>query len=212
MYSCFSGMASQDSAEEELKCRLRQLLSAPGNMETASNFVFENLVEDILLGLVFEVHHSNRIGIIPVMSEEDLKLFAIVENNETDIFGQPHIKKAQECCCPSCNRPLSASRFAPHLEKCLGMGRNSSRIASRRIANNCKENAYGAISDDDDEDWVAGQEKSKISKKIDGKKKKDKNGVKKSKLPKLLPEKNHSGRIPEEMSQTTKYENVPEKI
>ena len=25
-------------------------------------------------------------------------------------------------------------RFAPHLEKCMGMGRNSSRVASRRLA------------------------------------------------------------------------------
>ena len=30
-------------------------------------------------------------------------------------------------------------RFAPHLEKCMGMGRNSSRVASRRLANSNKE-------------------------------------------------------------------------
>lgn len=37
--------------------------------------------------------------------------------------------------CPNCDRSLAAVRFAPHLEKCMGMGRNSSRIATRRIAN-----------------------------------------------------------------------------
>lgn len=43
-------------------------------------------------------------------------------------------KKPAECICPNCQRNMAASRFAPHLEKCMGMGRNSSRLASRRIA------------------------------------------------------------------------------
>ena len=57
-----------------------------------------------------------------------------------DVFGQaisttsgvPALKKQPECVCPNCQRNLAASRFAPHLEKCMGMGRNSSRLASRR--------------------------------------------------------------------------------
>lgn len=197
---------------EELKHRLNQFLSVPGNLEAAANHIFDELVEDIVLGITFEVHRETKLGGIPRMSEEDINTFRIVENKETDIFGQPYVKKVQECCCPSCNRPLSASRFAPHLEKCLGMGRNSSRIASRRIANNCKENAYGGMSDnDDDDDWVVGQEKSKLNKKIDGKKKKDKNGVRKNKTQKLVNEKNHTGKITEEYGQNTKYDNIENK-
>ena len=62
----------------------------------------------------------------------------------TDVFGQPistsgngppALKKQPECICPNCQRNLAASRFAPHLEKCMGMGRNSSRLASRRYLN-----------------------------------------------------------------------------
>ena len=34
--------------------------------------------------------------------------------------------------CIHCKRPVVASRFAPHLEKCMGMGRVSSRLAARR--------------------------------------------------------------------------------
>lgn len=44
------------------------------------------------------------------------------------------------------------------------MGRNSSRIASRRIASNSKEPALyaGIMSDDDDDvDWVGGDRKKK---------------------------------------------------
>jgi len=54
-----------------------------------------------------------------------------------DIFGQQITKNAKtnlECECPKCNRTLAAARFAQHLEKCMGMGRNSSRVARRRLA------------------------------------------------------------------------------
>uniref|UniRef100_A0A673H308 SAGA-associated factor 11 n=1 Tax=Sinocyclocheilus rhinocerous TaxID=307959 RepID=A0A673H308_9TELE len=55
------------------------------------------------------------------------------------------------------------SRFAPHLEKCLGMGRNSSRIANRRIAssNNTSKSESDQEDNDDinDNDWSYGSEK-----------------------------------------------------
>lgn len=57
----------------------------------------------------------------------------IVDQPGLDVFGQVYNQwKNKECVCPNCSRSIAASRFAPHLEKCLGMGRNSSRIANRR--------------------------------------------------------------------------------
>ncbi len=57
----------------------------------------------------------------------------IVDQPGVDIFGQLYNQwKNKEVCVSNCNRSIAASRFAPHLEKCLGMGRNSSRIANRR--------------------------------------------------------------------------------
>jgi len=41
------------------------------------------------------------------------------------------------CVCPECRQTTAACRFAPHLEKCMGMGRNSSRLARRRLATAC---------------------------------------------------------------------------
>ena len=68
-----------------------------------------------------------------------------MESEGLDIFGQVPLKKQVECICPNCERNLAANRFAPHLEKCMGMGRNSSRLASRRYAiivyNYCKISA-----------------------------------------------------------------------
>ena len=65
---------------------------------------------------------------------------------------------------------MVASRFAPHLEKCMGMGRNSSRVASKRIANSRKSDGSDNEADNDDandNDWTAGTVSSnKKNKKI----------------------------------------------
>lgn len=37
-----------------------------------------------------------------------------------DVFGATNTKKAVDCTCPNCDRPVASSRFAPHLEKCMG--------------------------------------------------------------------------------------------
>ena len=83
----------------------------------------------------------------------------IVDRHGQDVFGESSAtvgKKAFECVCPHCDRTLVAQRFAPHLEKCMGMGRNSSRIASKRIANTGKTGADSDLEDCDkssDNDW-----------------------------------------------------------
>ena len=52
-----------------------------------------------------------------------------------DVFGQlPSTKKQIDCVCPNCDRSMAAARFAPHLEKCLGMDTSGTRMTSRRFA------------------------------------------------------------------------------
>ncbi|MEQ2208196.1 hypothetical protein XENOCAPTIV_018972 [Xenoophorus captivus] len=89
----------------------------------------------------------------------------IVDQPGLDVFGQVYNQwKNKECVCPNCSRSIAASRFAPHLEKCLGMGRNSSRIANRRIVtgnntNNKSESDQEDNDDVNDNDWSYGAEK-----------------------------------------------------
>lgn len=72
-------------------------------------------------------------GPLPALIDTPLLSPEIVDQPGLDIFGQVFNQwKSKECVCPNCSRSIAASRFAPHLEKCLGMGRNSSRIANRR--------------------------------------------------------------------------------
>ena len=79
-----------------------------------------------------------------------------------DVFGQVPVKKPQECVCPNCARTLAAIRFAPHLEKCMGMGRNSSRIASKRLLRG--QAGDGEYNDDNDVDydWFEYEKKSML--------------------------------------------------
>lgn len=128
----------------------------------------------------------------------------LVNSLDSDIFGTSNVRKALDFPCPNCDRPVASSRFAPHLEKCMGLcllllfcifspplclseqqiirwsnwnwrawffglfsgiGRNSSRIASRRIANTRDGNNYysGSLTDDEDDvDWASDKKKKRL--------------------------------------------------
>ena len=80
-----------------------------------------------------------------------------------DVFGQLPVKKQQDCICPNCSRTLAADRFAPHLEKCMGMGRNSSRIASKRLRGQGPTEGEYNDDNDVDYDWMEYEKKSTLS-------------------------------------------------
>ncbi|XP_061761475.1 ataxin-7-like protein 3 isoform X3 [Nerophis ophidion] len=161
-------------------------LSGPDNtrLEALVHDVYSELVEDACLGLCFEVHRAVKHGyfFLDETDPESTKEFEIVDQPGLDIFGQVYNQwKNKECECPNCKRLIAASRFAPHLEKCLGMGRNSSRIASRRSArnetlassNNTNNNVSKSESDQEDNDdlndndWSYGAEKKSKKRKSD---------------------------------------------
>nr|CAD7433540.1 unnamed protein product [Timema monikensis] len=157
-----------------------QYITAMNNPELAnqiSEFILENLIDELTLGIIFHVHLEVKKGYVDGIEVSD----EFVEGTDMDIFSQQAPpKKTLECVCPSCKHSLAASRFAPHLAKCMGMGRNSSRIASRRIANNSKENVtYGGMmsDDDDDADWTAGTDRRR--------RKRERNGNRKPKIQKV---------------------------
>ncbi|XP_071497924.1 ataxin-7-like protein 3 [Diadema antillarum] len=117
--------------------------------------LWTELIDEMTLGLCFDVHRSVKLGLMIMddMTEEAQQEYEIVDQPGLDVFGQPLIKKHLECVCPNCHRNLAASRFAPHLEKCMGMGRNSSRLASKRIAIANTAKLDSDEDDDRDVDW-----------------------------------------------------------
>lgn len=164
------------------------------------------LIDEAILGTCFEVHRASHLGTLfldDVDPAEEEK-YKLCDQVGYDIFGisKSGSKKTIECECPNCKRTLAASRFAPHLEKCMGMGRNSSRIASQRIANSGKL-AAGECNEDEadyDADWVVGNEGGS-SRKSSKKRKADKMSnsprvrgpLSKSKLQTSSPRSNGSG-------------------
>ncbi|UYV78519.1 ATXN7L3 [Cordylochernes scorpioides] len=116
--------------------------------------IFNDLRDEVILGLGFDVHRAVKLGFFYLDEpSKDNQKYEIVDEIGKDVFGQVPLKKQFECVCPNCERNLAASRFAPHLEKCLGMGRNSSRIASKRIANTGKAECSDIDDFDNDQDW-----------------------------------------------------------
>ncbi|KAK7791934.1 hypothetical protein R5R35_002427 [Gryllus longicercus] len=154
-------MASVEEKQIELDREVRSYLSNPNNVEAAAEAVLNDLVDSVVLGIVFEVHRAAKCGIVDHEDgiTDEVSKFEIVEGADMDIFGQPLKKRPQRCICPSCKRSLAALRFAPHLSKCMGLGRNSLRLASRQITNSSKEMVGYSATDDNDSELSLGSDR-----------------------------------------------------
>ena len=101
-------------------------------MDAAAKFVFDDLLDDVMLGLAFEVHRSVKTGLFAIldsaesspsksakMESESVAATSATGRPLTDVFGQtistmvgvPALKKQPECICPNCQRNLAASRY-----------------------------------------------------------------------------------------------------
>ena len=65
-----------------------------------------------------------------------------------------------------------ASKFAPHLEKCLGMGRTSSRLAAHKRPTTRVE-SEGEHSDDNEDEWTYPERRAGMGPRVSKKIKKD---------------------------------------
>lgn len=92
---------------------------------------YDCIFEDVLVSTIFKLHRELAIGrLTGVVEEDDNNILPIsLTNAEThyDIFEYEatNSKRSVECKCFICQRNIAAVRFAPHLEKCIGIGRNS---------------------------------------------------------------------------------------
>uniref|UniRef100_A0A1A9VNJ9 SAGA-associated factor 11 homolog n=1 Tax=Glossina austeni TaxID=7395 RepID=A0A1A9VNJ9_GLOAU len=127
------------TAVEALIQSYLEITRDPQSLDEATNYVYDNFLDDAVMGVLLEIHHLARTGNLAALDgvtsddDEASSSRTIVEMENHDVFGVPIGKKPMDCCCPNCDRTVAAIRFAPHLEKCMGMGRSSARIASRRI-------------------------------------------------------------------------------
>lgn len=109
--------------EEELITQFNELMTDPDNLETAANYLYESLLDEAILGSVFEVHNLIKTGLMKALEgePEDPAQFLLVNAPDVDVFGSSKSAKINmDCTCPKCEKLVATARFAPHLEKCMG--------------------------------------------------------------------------------------------
>ncbi|KAF9133326.1 SAGA-associated factor [Mortierella sp. 14UC] len=107
--------------------------SNAASLASLSFEILGDLLDEIVLDVVSEAHKDvkNMRTVCPICKT---KCRNYVVRAGQDIFGQNPQPNSQTFECVHCQRSFPAQRYAPHLEKCLGLaGRSSSRAASRRI-------------------------------------------------------------------------------
>ena len=131
--------------------------SPPDPLLPSLDLLFQDLIDEEAKSVYFELHRAIKLGYYSALYQPTSPATKQASQSATstplvDLFGQDSsAKKAVDCVCPQCKRTLAATRLAPHLEKCMGMGRNSSRIASRRIQASGRQAAIDQDQDNEDE-------------------------------------------------------------
>ncbi|KAF9278840.1 hypothetical protein BGZ68_008328, partial [Mortierella alpina] len=96
--------------------------------------ILGELLDELILDVAVEAHRDvkNMRSNCPICKT---KCRSYVVRPGVDIFGQnPQPNNTHQYECVHCQRSFPAQRYAPHLEKCLGLsGRTSSRTANRRM-------------------------------------------------------------------------------
>lgn len=171
-----AGTSSISAASEESQKNkeiARQLLEQskeemqdPEKLEIAANYLLNSMVDNVIFGIALELYFDQESRYLEAVEGiEEENEYQLPNTPDRNIFPDKNNKKPTDCHCPNCQSKVAASRFAPHLEKCMGMGRNSSRIASRRIAS-ARENisAFSMQVSDDEEDteWSGEKRRKKL--------------------------------------------------
>lgn len=100
---------------ETLLAEYKKYMTEPENVEIAANYLISSLIDECVLGVVFEVHHSVKtnikMGEVAVEGEpEDDSQFSITELPDIDVFStaSSNVKKTTDnqitSKCPNCDR------------------------------------------------------------------------------------------------------------
>jgi hypothetical protein len=124
------------------------------------SYVYDEVLSDVILEVAFEMHKKLKTGVLCVNCNHTY--IDMVNRAGYDIYGQAQSQliAADNCECCNCSRTVTASRFAPHLEKCMGLGRTS-RLATRRTRH--PEKPVKVPSDESDGEFSASSQTSNSS-------------------------------------------------
>ncbi|KAF7637230.1 D-aminoacyl-tRNA deacylase, partial [Meloidogyne graminicola] len=101
-----------------------------------------SVLESVFVGEIFRIHReltiNKLIGFKDFGDDEDDKTNEGKHNTRksTSVSVPLLNHRSMQCRCFVCNRMIAATRFAPHLEKCIGIGRNTRQLCKVRRRTN----------------------------------------------------------------------------
>eukprot|EP00040_Diaphanoeca_grandis_P043977 m.10916 g.10916 ORF g.10916 m.10916 type:complete len:237 (-) comp8554_c0_seq1:108-818(-) len=104
--------------------------------------ILGEFVDNEIRSVVFEMHRAYKLGLLADPSR------AIMPSNKglvnlpgLDIFGRkPEKNSVPSFSCPNCGSLRQPAKFAPHLEKCMGMGGRTQRTSARTTTTTTTDN------------------------------------------------------------------------
>ncbi|CRL05980.1 CLUMA_CG019015, isoform A [Clunio marinus] len=150
-------------SESDLIQDFKKTFANPSNLDPAAEHLFESMFQEAVEGVAFQMHFESKhpeVFSTTNQSFDDTKKHSSSSHND---YGASS-NKFLNCKCLNCEKTVSANKFASHLENCMGLGRNSSRIASRKKTTNNSyydpDDPYDNDAESNDANWTA-KEKTK---------------------------------------------------
>lgn len=141
-----SAPSTSDPSQEleearEILRQSKEEMQDPEKLDIAANHLFQDMFDNVLLGLALEAYFDTETRFFEaVEGETDETNYILPSAAGQDVFPEVPIDKMHYSYnCPCCDGKINSARFAPHLEKCMGLGRTSARASSRR-AGTSREN------------------------------------------------------------------------
>ncbi|KAI9482812.1 MAG: hypothetical protein EXX96DRAFT_555681 [Benjaminiella poitrasii] len=119
-----------------LQKNIPKITKKPSSSRAAVAFsLLEDLIDECIYDVLFDVHRDiKKENSTCQICQTKCKHY--VRKPGFDIWGNNYtVNSLPSYECVNCQKMIAASRYAPHLEKCLGLSgsRQSSRVANRRI-------------------------------------------------------------------------------
>ncbi|CAG8547437.1 1330_t:CDS:2 [Diversispora eburnea] len=142
-----NSIGSPDNFKEFSEFSSRTQSTTTTKVNSALTFsILCDLLDECTIDVIFEAHREAKLATSKCQlcnvdkesfdDDKKNKIYVVAQPG-LDIFGnhpQPNNSPTFECV--NCQRPYPSQRYAPHLEKCMGLaGRSSSRVANLRMGN-----------------------------------------------------------------------------
>ncbi|CAO3632157.1 unnamed protein product [Mucor hiemalis] len=121
--------------QASLQKNIPKIVKKPNTPRAAMAFsLLEDLIDECIYDVISDVHKDvKQENSTCQICQTECKHY--VKRPGYDVWGKSYtVNNLPSYNCVNCQKTIASTRYAPHLEKCLGLaGRQSSRVASRRI-------------------------------------------------------------------------------